>query len=100
MVINLSQILISASNNIMSRCILGENYDAEEGSTISRVGELSNQVTLQLTAFSVGDFFPSLKWIDDLRGFIGRLRSIFEEFDAFSTRLNQEHKAKKTVGDG
>ncbi|GMN70436.1 hypothetical protein TIFTF001_039479 [Ficus carica] len=93
--INLSQMLIEASNNIMSRCILGQSYKAEDGS-ISKVGELSKRLSEELMAFCVGDFFPSLKWVDVLRGFVARLRSTFRELDAFNNRLVQEHKTMKS----
>lgn len=97
--INLSRLLISASNNTMSRCILGHSYKAEDGS-IKRLGELSNELSIQLTAFSVGDFFPSLRFIDVVRGFIGRLRSTFKAFDDFNDRVVEEHKKARKLGGG
>ncbi|KAL6196666.1 hypothetical protein ACLB2K_032280 [Fragaria x ananassa] len=57
--INLSEILIRASNNIMS---------------------------------SLGDFFPSLSWIDSLRGLTARLNKTFVEVDGFLDQLIEEHK--------
>ncbi|GMN66141.1 hypothetical protein TIFTF001_035207 [Ficus carica] len=93
--INLSQMLIEASNNIVSRCILGQSYKAEDGS-ISRMGKLSKRVVVELMAFCVGDFFPSLKWVDVVRGFKARLRLTFRELDAFNNRLVQEHKTMKS----
>ena len=95
--VNLSQMLIGASNNRVSRCVLGQGYKAEDGS-ISRLGELANAVAMQLMEFSVGDFFPLLRWIDVIRGFVGRLRSTSREFDAFNDRVVQEHKAVRKLG--
>ena len=86
--------LSDASNNIISRCILGQSYKAEDGS-LSQLGVLIRKVSEELIAFSVGDFFPSLKWVDILRGFVARLRSTFREIDAFNNRLLQEHKTMK-----
>ncbi|GMN52134.1 hypothetical protein TIFTF001_021282 [Ficus carica] len=97
--INLSQMLSDASNNIISRCILGQSYKAEDGS-LSNLGKLSKRVVVDLIAFSVGDFFPSLKWVDVVRGFVARLRSTFREFDAFNNRLVQEHKTMKSSPNG
>lgn len=94
--INLSKMLIEASNNVMSRCVLGHSYKAEDGS-IRKLGELSNDMAMQLMAFSFGDFFPCLRWIDVLRGFVGRLRSSFRDFDAFNDRVVHEHKAARKV---
>ena len=97
--INLSQMLSDASNNIISRCILGQSYKAEDGS-LSQLGILIRKASEELMAFSVGDFFPSLKWVDVVRGFVARLRSTFREFDAFNNRLVQEHKTMKSSSNG
>ncbi|PON55746.1 Cytochrome P450, E-class, group I, partial [Parasponia andersonii] len=95
--INLSKMLIEASNRLMSRCVLGHSYKAEDGS-IRRLGELSNDMAMQLMAFGFGDFFPCLRWIDVLRGFVGRLRSTFRDFDAFNDQVVCEHKTARKVG--
>ncbi|PON60496.1 Cytochrome P450, E-class, group I [Trema orientale] len=95
--INLSKMLIEASNHLMSRCVLGHSYKAEDGS-IRRLGELSNDMSMQLMAFGFGDFFPCLRWIDVLRGFVGRMRSTFRDFDAFNDQVVREHKAARKVG--
>ncbi|XP_062077847.1 phenylacetaldehyde oxime monooxygenase CYP71AN24-like [Humulus lupulus] len=92
--INLSKMLIQASNNVMSRCVLGHSYKTEDGS-IRKLEELSRDMSMQLMAFSFGDFFPCLRWIDVLRGFVGRLRSSFRDFDSFNDRAVQEHKAAR-----
>ncbi|XP_010092319.2 cytochrome P450 71A1, partial [Morus notabilis] len=90
--VNLSEILISTSNNIVSRCVLGENYDTEEGGG-SRLGELGRKALVQFLAFSVADFFPSLRWIDVLRGFIASLKSTSRALDAIYSEVIEEHKA-------
>ncbi|KAF3438690.1 hypothetical protein FNV43_RR21454 [Rhamnella rubrinervis] len=59
----------------------------------SRIGELSRQMMLLLGAFSVGDFFPGLKWIDVARGLLGRMKATFRELDEFLDQLIEEHKA-------
>lgn len=77
---------------------LGQGYKSEDGS-IRRLGELANEVAMQLMEFSVGDFFPSLQWIDVVGGFVARLRSTFWEFDAFNDWVVREHKAAMEVED-
>ncbi|KAL5549252.1 hypothetical protein UlMin_004483 [Ulmus minor] len=103
--INFTEMLTSTSNNIVCRCILGKSYDSEKdhdhsslGS--SNLGELSKTIALQLMEISVGDFFPLLKWVDVLRGFISRLKSTARALDAFNNRVIEEHKAwKKNYGE-
>ncbi|GMN21693.1 hypothetical protein TIFTF001_048916 [Ficus carica] len=82
--------LIAASNNILSRSALGRNIVDEGGR--SRFGELSRKLMVYMTAFHVGDFFPSLRWVDNLTGRIGRLKLLFRELDSFFDEVVQEHK--------
>ncbi|KAK9926782.1 hypothetical protein M0R45_023995 [Rubus argutus] len=89
--INLSQMLITTSSNIMSRCILGEKF-VEDGDWY---GETSRRFMVQLMSFSFGDFFPCLSWIDTLIGFIARLKATFAELDGFFDQLIEEHKNGK-----
>ncbi|GMN20541.1 hypothetical protein TIFTF001_041041 [Ficus carica] len=86
--------MTEASNNIASGCILGQSYKVEDGS-ISRMREISTRFAMDVMAFCVGDFFPSLKWVDVVRGFMARLRPTFRELDAFNNRSVQEHKTMK-----
>ncbi|KAL6174955.1 hypothetical protein ACLB2K_051600 [Fragaria x ananassa] len=85
---NLSEMLITTASNIMSRCILGEKF-VEDGDWY---GKTSRRFMVELMSFSFGDFFPSLKWIDTVSGFIARLKAIFAELDGFFDQLIEEHK--------
>ncbi|XP_062114932.1 phenylacetaldehyde oxime monooxygenase CYP71AN24-like [Humulus lupulus] len=90
--INLSELLVLTSNNIVSRCILGQSFEEENGQ--SKFGELTRKVMEDFAAFSVADFFPSkyLRWIDVVTGFTGRLTRRFKALDTFFEQLVQEHK--------
>ncbi|XP_024025598.1 cytochrome P450 71A1 [Morus notabilis] len=89
--VNLSEMLIAASNNIMSRCVLGRDFEDEDGP--SKFGELGRKLMVSMTTFSVGDFFPSLRWVDNLIGVIGRMKFIFSELDTFLDQVVEEHNA-------
>jgi cytochrome P450 len=95
--INLSEMLIATSNNIISRCIVGQKFEGENGK--SRFGELSRRVMVLFVTFSFGDFFPSWGWIDVLTGLIPSLKSTFRELDVFFDQVIEEHKTKKSDGD-
>ncbi|XP_062115448.1 phenylacetaldehyde oxime monooxygenase CYP71AN24-like [Humulus lupulus] len=90
--INLSEMLAATSSNIVSRCILGQRFEDENGQNV--FGELSKKVLEDFVAFSAADFFPSkyLRWIDVVTGFKGRLNRRFQELDTFFQQLVQEHK--------
>ncbi|KAK7350659.1 hypothetical protein VNO77_09516 [Canavalia gladiata] len=89
-IVNMSEMLIETSNNIMSRCALGRKYDTPDG-TVS-FGQLGRRMTKDLGTFCVGDFFPSLGWIDHLTGQIAEFKSTFCALDAFFDWLVAERK--------
>jgi cytochrome P450 len=92
--INLSEMLIATSNNITSRCILGQKF--EEENCESRFGQPSRRVLVLFVAFCFGDFFPSLGWIDVLTGLIPSLKATSRELDAFFDQVIEEHETKKS----
>ncbi|KAI5329712.1 PREDICTED: cytochrome [Prunus dulcis] len=47
----------------------------------------------QLSAFSLGDYFPYLGWIDLLTGLILRLKATFGALDSLLDQVVEEHKA-------
>ncbi|XP_022137679.1 cytochrome P450 71A1-like [Momordica charantia] len=90
--VNLNRLLLSTSNNIVSRCVLGEKFEDENGK--SRFGEVSRRVMVLMAGFCVADFFPGFRWIDVLRGFIGELKSTFQTLDAFFDEVIEKHREK------
>ncbi|XP_061349592.1 cytochrome P450 71A1-like [Gastrolobium bilobum] len=88
--VNLREMLFAASNNIVSRCVLGQKYDTPDGTT--SIGVLARKTMKLLAAFSVGDFFPSLGWIDVLTGLISEIKSTSAALDAFFDEVIAQHK--------
>ncbi|KAI3831084.1 hypothetical protein MKX03_034321 [Papaver bracteatum] len=78
--INLSEMLLALTSDIICRCTLGKKY--EKGGN-KRYRELPDEVTKLLGAVCFGDVFPSLKFLDILTGFIGKLKALSKEVDAF-----------------
>lgn len=95
--VNLSEMLIAASNNIVSRCVLGRKCDDSGGG--GNFGVLGRKILRLFSAFSVGDFFPSLSWVDYLTGLIPELKATFAEVDAFFEEVIEEHESKNTKDD-
>ncbi|XP_028791829.1 cytochrome P450 71A1-like [Neltuma alba] len=89
--VNMSQMIIATSNNIVSRCLLGQKFDAADGK--SSFGEVARKVMVQMAAFSFGNFFPSLRWMDVVTGLIPKLNATFRELDAFFDDVLAQHKA-------
>ncbi|RDY03472.1 Cytochrome P450 71A1, partial [Mucuna pruriens] len=95
--VNLSEMLIAASNNIVSRCVLGRNCDDTLGD--SSFGVLGRKIMRLLAAFSIGDFFPSLAWVDFLTGLIPEMKATFVAVDAFFDEVIAEHESRNTKND-
>lgn len=91
-IVNLSQLLISTSNNIASRCFLGEKFEDENGK--NRFGDVTRKVMVLLSAFCFGDAISWLWWVDVLRGFYGELKSTFETLDLLLSKVIEEHREK------
>jgi hypothetical protein len=92
--INLSELLITNSNNIITRCVFGKKF--EEGDDKSSSGDLPRRVMVLLAAFCFGDYFPYLGWIDIFTGFTPSLKSTFGELDAFLDQVVEEHMTVKS----
>ncbi|KAJ1413227.1 Cytochrome P450 [Sesbania bispinosa] len=94
--VNLSDMLISTSNNIVCRCALGRKY---AGGGYGNVKELARNVMVHLMAFTVRDYFPLLGWIDVLSGKIREFKATFRALDALFDQAVAEHLTVKTESD-
>ena len=87
--------LIAASNNIVSRCVHGRKCDDRiggGGGSSCSFGVLGRKVMRLLSAFSVGDFFPQLGWVDSLTGLIPEMKAMSVTIDAFFDEVIAEHE--------
>ncbi|XVF08813.1 hypothetical protein REPUB_Repub07fG0035700 [Reevesia pubescens] len=94
--INLSQMMMAISNNIVSRCAFGRKLEEEDGS--SKFGQLARRVMVLLLSFSIGDMFPYLSWLDVITGLIPRLKAVFGELDTLMDQIIEEHRDMKSHG--
>jgi len=95
--INLSELLIENSNNIVTRCVFGKKFGEVDGK--GKSSELPRKVMVLLATFSWEDYFPFLGWIDILMGFKPSLKSTCGELDAFLDQVVEEHKTMKRDDD-
>ncbi|KAG6686418.1 hypothetical protein I3842_11G018200 [Carya illinoinensis] len=95
--VNLSEMIIATSNNIISRCIFGRKYEEENGK--KSFGHLSRRIIVLFSTFCLGDFFPCLGWIDVLTGLIRNLKATFGELDVFFSQVIEEHKTRNCNDD-
>ncbi|KAK1271897.1 Cytochrome P450 71A1 [Acorus gramineus] len=86
--VNLSEALVSLTNNVVCRVAFGRKFD---GGAKNRFHAMLTEFLVLLGTFDVGDFIPSLAWVSGLNGFNARVKKCFEEFDTFFERVIDEH---------
>ncbi|KAJ8748031.1 hypothetical protein K2173_011852 [Erythroxylum novogranatense] len=89
-VINLSRMLLSVSNNMISRTALGRVYEEESGK--KNFGDLAKGWIDLLGSLCFKDTVPSLGWMDVLSGFNARLDSTFRALDEFLDQVIEQHR--------
>ncbi|KDP31013.1 hypothetical protein JCGZ_11389 [Jatropha curcas] len=87
--VDLSELLVSISNNIVSRSALGTVYNNESGHSSS--GDLVRGAIDLVGSFTFQDFFPSLGLLDVLTGFTGKVKKASKELHGFLDKVIEEH---------
>ncbi|KAK7265617.1 hypothetical protein RJT34_33239 [Clitoria ternatea] len=95
--VDLSEMLISTSNNIVCKCALGRSYS---GDGHNKVKELARETMVHLTAFTVRDYFPLFGWIDVLTGKIREYKATFKALDSLFDQAVEEHLKVGREGEG
>ncbi|XP_030531468.1 cytochrome P450 736A117-like [Rhodamnia argentea] len=99
--VDLSSVFASLTNDIICRVALGRKYsDGMQGEKFT--GLLADMMGL-LGVFNVGDFIPSLGWINKLTGLEAKVKLVARGFDQFLDEVVEEHRRKmeeKSIGSG
>ncbi|GMY14966.1 cytochrome P450 71A1-like [Fagus crenata] len=88
--IDLGEMFVTISSNIICRSALGSKYEGEEGS--QSFGLLSRRAMELIGVFCFEDLFPYLGWLDVLTGFSGRLRRTSNALNAILDQIIEEHQ--------
>ena len=88
--IDLGEMFVNISSNIICRTALGRKYEGEDGS--QSFGNLSRRAMELIGAFCFEDLFPYLKWLDVLTGFSARLRTTSNALNAVLDQIIEEHQ--------
>ncbi|KAF8029435.1 hypothetical protein BT93_E1977 [Corymbia citriodora subsp. variegata] len=90
--VDLSDGFASLTNNIICRLALGRKYsDGKQGKKFK--GLLADLMWL-IGIFNIGDFIPSLAWINKLTGVDAKAELVTREFDQFLNEVVEEHRRK------
>ncbi|XP_077246511.1 cytochrome P450 71A1-like [Tasmannia lanceolata] len=86
--INISELLLSLTNNMISRVVFGKKC-GRHGENI--YAGLTRELGVILGLFRMGDYFPSLEWIDILTGLDARTKKTFRGLDSLFDQVIEEH---------
>ncbi|CAI0557635.1 unnamed protein product [Linum tenue] len=78
--VNLSELLSCLANDVICRTAFGRKYSIGTTAAAGHQDQLAEFMEL-LGAFSVGDFIPSLSWVNRLTGFDARVDRVASQFD-------------------
>ncbi|XWS48156.1 hypothetical protein CRYUN_Cryun13aG0048700 [Craigia yunnanensis] len=92
--INLTEMMLAVSKNIVSRCAISRKFQDEDAT--SKFGQLAERLLVLLMSFCIGDMFPYLRWLDVLTGFIPSLKAVSGEVDTCFDQIIEEHRALKS----
>ncbi|EES19549.1 cytochrome P450 71A1 [Sorghum bicolor] len=105
-VVDVSKALYGFANGVICRAVSGTgrglSREEEEGRRSELFRALIEENTALLGGFCVGDYFPSLAWVDDaLSGAGARAWRNFKRWDDLLEKVVQEHEARRRRrGDG
>ncbi|GJR61271.1 cytochrome P450 71A4-like protein [Tanacetum coccineum] len=94
-VVDLSEMLVALTNNIICQVALGRTYSD------LKFKDLLRRVQILLGVVSVGSYIPCLSWVDWLRGLERRTNKVAKEIDDFLDNVIEDHVNKNNkMGDG
>ncbi|KAL8200107.1 hypothetical protein R6Q57_011446 [Mikania cordata] len=88
-VVNMTDLLVSLTNNLIARVALGKTHGYEH---------MVHWIANATARFSVGNYFPSFTWKDRLSGLHREAHEIFKESDDLFEGVIEEHVNKKDFG--
>ncbi|XXG88779.1 hypothetical protein AAC387_Pa12g0949 [Persea americana] len=93
--INLAELGLSLSSGIITRVAFGKKYEGEGEEGKNKFAALVKELAVLLGAFFVGDYFPSLAWVDVLTGMDARLKRNSSELDRFLDQVIDDHLLRR-----
>ncbi|XP_043688633.1 cytochrome P450 736A117-like [Telopea speciosissima] len=88
--VDLCEMLMSLTNDIICRVALGKKYGGEEGGG-RRFRKMIIEFGYLLGVFNVGDFIPWLGWVNYVLGLEERVEKNFAEIDSFLDEVIEDH---------
>nr|AQY76217.1 cytochrome P450 [Thapsia garganica] len=88
-VVDLSDLLMAYTNDIVSMSALGQKFS--EGESGRQFRRLLKEFVSVLGEFDVGTYIPQLAWFSSVFGFYSKVDAVAKEFDEFLERIVDKH---------
>ena len=89
--VNLSEMFLCMTNNITCREVFGKRFSDDGECNRSKHHDLVMEVIELMGGSSIGNFFPSLRWLSVITGFQGKLEKNFKRMDELFEREIEDH---------
>ncbi|XXG52797.1 hypothetical protein AAC387_Pa03g1020 [Persea americana] len=96
--VNLTDLFLSLTSGTIARAALGKKYEGEGEEGRNKFADLVKELEVLLGVFSVGDYFPSLAWVDVVTGLHGKLKRNSRELDRFLDQVIENHLMRPSDG--
>ncbi|KAF5179386.1 Cytochrome p450, partial [Thalictrum thalictroides] len=94
---DLSKILAQYANDVLCRAAFGRDFSEGGESDQHGFQKMLEEYQILLGGFSLGEYFPSMEWINTLTGTKSRLINTFRRFDNFFNEIIEEHQNPKRI---
>nr|GMC47487.1 cytochrome P450 83B1-like [Ipomoea batatas] len=89
--VNLSEIVMSLTCNIICRSAFGKSFDEERAGKWGCHKLLAESQAMMMGGSLIADFLPSFGWLDKLIGNAARLERVLKQQDSFHQQLIDQH---------
>lgn len=96
--VNLTEMLMSFTNDMICRVAFGRKYGGKEGGNDFK--KMLREFLEMLGSFRVGDFIPWLGWTNWIGGWDAKVERVAKEFDCFLEGVVREHEDRRLRVDG
>ncbi|PIA30310.1 hypothetical protein AQUCO_05600026v1 [Aquilegia coerulea] len=89
---DLTKILGLYANDVLCRAAFGRDFSGGGEYDLHGFQKMLEEYQILLGGFNLGEYFPSMEWINTLTGMKSRLINTFRRFDSFFNDIIEEHQ--------
>ncbi|XP_057843323.2 flavonoid 3'-monooxygenase CYP75B137 [Cryptomeria japonica] len=90
---NLGELMNVCTANVLGQVMFSKRVFESQGAKASEFREMVIELMVLAGVFNIGDFVPSLAWLD-LQGVQAKMKKLHDRFDNFFSKIIAEHQAE------